>query len=206
MLNPSVITPGAIAYDLDALKAHLRVVGNGDDQVLNVVAQAATSVLQDYLGCSFTTATYLWTRDAFAPGRGLTDDFWFSDTPIGNRAPVYLTLPYGPVQSITHVKYLDDAGVLQTWSSANYQVDTFYGRIAPVPGAVWPSPARDRFSAVQIQFVAGFGATFSSLPQRLTLGLFMLCGHWFEQREAMQAFTLQDVPLGLFNLIDEYKR
>jgi len=206
MQNPAVVTPGSIAFDLDAVKVHLRVVGASEDAALTLIALAATDALQDYLGCAFTTTTYLWTRDAFAPGRSPTDDFWYEDRPSGPRAPVYLKLPFGPVQSVTHIKYLDDAGVLQTWSPSNYQLDTFYGRVAPVPGAVWPTPARDRFSAVQIQFVAGFGATFTSIPARVTLGLYMLIGHWFENREELQTFTLQHVPLGLFNLIDEFKR
>jgi hypothetical protein len=206
MLNPVITAPGAAAYDLDAVKTHLRIVGSGDDASLNVIAQAASETLRAYLGCAFTTTTFLWHQDSFSQGRLATDDFWFTDRPQGDRRPVYMTLPMGPLASVSSVKYKDQNGALQTVSPSVYQIDTVHGRIAPIFGEPWPTIGAGYFSAVQIEFVAGFGATFTSMPARLTLGLYMLIGHWFENREAVQTFTLRDVPLGVFNLIDEFKR
>lgn len=206
MLNPAIVTPGLIAYDLDAVKAHLRIVGAGDDASLSTIAAAASDVMQAYLGCAFTTTEFLWHQDSFGPCRSATDDFWFTDRPQGDRRPVYMTVPMGPLVSVTSIKYKDQNGTLQTVSPSVYQVDAIYGRIAPVFGATWPVVGAGYFSAVQVQFVAGFGASYLSMPPRLLLGFYMLVGHWYENREAIQAFTLRDVPLGVFNLIDEFKR
>lgn len=67
-----------------------------------------------------------------------------------------IRLPCPPVSAITHVKYIDSDGVLQTFSAANY---VLAGRIlALVPGASWPSGG-DYVNAAQIRYVAGYNGT-----------------------------------------------
>src|SRR5688572_33284797 len=94
-----------------------------------------------------------------------------------------LELPLPPLQSVTWVKYLDAAGVEQTWSSANYTVTAPAGDFAqrgyiqpvtgqsfPGGGWTWEGQTYPWFSAwgkpdqIKVRFVCGYGATPASVP------------------------------------------
>ena len=205
-LNVSISTPPAtVAYDLDKIKGFLRVSGAGDDDALTLIADAAIDTLGDYLGIAFISSGFTWNIDAFLPGRSPTSDFWYNDRPSGDRLSATLRVPYGPLVSVTSVKYKDNAGALVTWSGSNYQIDQRLGRIAPAPTVMWPTIGVGYFNPIEIIFTAGY-ADPTAIPDRLLLGLYQLIGHWFENREAFQTYTLSDVPVGIFNIIDEFKR
>lgn len=67
-------------------------------------------------------------------------------------------LPQPPLQSVTHVKYLDSDGVLQTVSSSDYQVNIYRepGVLKPAYLESWPSLIRGDYNAVQIRYIAGY--------------------------------------------------
>jgi uncharacterized phiE125 gp8 family phage protein len=75
---------------------------------------------------AFLTQTWDYTRDGFP------DD-------------TVLELPKPPLQSVTHVKYLDTAGVEQTWPATHYVVEApaggrcARGRIVLMTNVVWPT-------------------------------------------------------------------
>lgn len=72
-----------------------------------------------------------------------------------------IELPYPPLVDVTHVKYYDDDGVLQTFDADNYIVDAPWGpeaargSIRLVDGGTWPTPAT-RADAVQVTFRCGY--------------------------------------------------
>lgn len=92
-----------------------------------------------------------------------------------NSFPSYssqgIELQRGKLQSITSVKYYIDT-VLTTLSSATYYTTTSenYGSIYLVDGNSWPT-ADTRQQSVQIEFVAGFGATATTVPDDIKLAL-----------------------------------
>lgn len=63
-----------------------------------------------------------------------------------------------PLQSVSSITYYDTAGVEQTLSSSNYQVDSASkpARITVSYGNTWPS-TRTQNNAVKIRFIAGYG-------------------------------------------------
>lgn len=100
----------------------------------------------------------------------------------------YLSLPYYPVSSVTHVKYLDENGALQTWASSNYSTD-LYGmeaRIVPNPDAYIPDVG-DYPNAVQVEYVAG-AAAIGDVPAELKHAILVELTMLYERRE--------DIPLG----------
>lgn len=78
---------------------------------------------------------------------------WLDDFPCHGSV---IELRKWPVQSVTHVKYYT-GGVLTTWSSAYYQVDTVKApsRLYPVSGQQWPTVDSDKMNAVEVQWIAG---------------------------------------------------
>ena len=82
-------------------------------------------------------------------------DFWLDRFPLNQFSKI--TLPKPPLISVTHIKYTDNAGVLQTWDSSKYVVNTdaAFGEVYPAYGESWPV-ARDFFKSVNILFEAGY--------------------------------------------------
>jgi uncharacterized phiE125 gp8 family phage protein len=86
-----------------------------------------------------------------------------------DKFPATIELPYPPASSVTNIKYYDTAGTLQTLSASEYQTDftTDPGRIMPAYSCVWPQIRDQTFKAVQVTYVAGYGATAALVPQAI---------------------------------------
>ena len=115
-------------------KQHLRV--EDDDPYLTYLAgyiTAARQTVEEYLNASVANQTRIHRLDAF-PARAIT-------------------LPNGPVLSVTSIGYVDLNGANQTVAAHLRLYDT----ISPAYGAVWPS-TRDQAGAVTITYIAGMMA------------------------------------------------
>jgi uncharacterized phiE125 gp8 family phage protein len=113
--------------------------------VLSILIGAATRYVEAEQGRALIAQTWDLTLDHFPLWR----DEWY---PYGPQA---IRLPKLPLQSVTHVKYIDEAGVLQTWATpAGYVVDLAGGLIRPAFGVDYPV-ARAVANAVTVRFVAG---------------------------------------------------
>lgn len=142
----TLVTPPAAIFTPDNLKLQLRLDDNTEDALIDNYIASATAYLDGphgRLNQALMTQTWLWKTPCFA-------------------SP--LRLPFGPVQSVAWVKYMDASGVEQTLSSANYYLfaDAVGPYIKLVDTASWPSIA-SRDDAVRVQFTAGMGAA-SDIP------------------------------------------
>jgi len=172
----SLVTPPAVEpVELAVAKAHLRVDHDTEDDDIERKVAASRRWAENFLGRSLITQTWRLLLDAF---------------PL-DGAPIELPLP--PLQSVTHVKYRATDGTLTTWSSASYVVDApagptaSRGRIYPAYGETYPTP-QDRPSAVEIEFVCGYGAAASDIPAEVASGLLLRLGDLYAVRE--------DAPFG----------
>jgi uncharacterized phiE125 gp8 family phage protein len=97
-----------------------------------------------------------------------------------------IVFPYSPLSSVTSISYIDTSGTTQTWSSAEYIVDSSSkpGRITPAYGYTFPS-TQSRINAVTIRHVMGYGTGPSSIPENIKLAMWLLIGHWHENRESV---------------------
>ena len=75
-----------------------------------------------------------------------------------------------PIQSITSIKYYDNSNVQQTLSSSYYALDnkTAPGFARLNYGYSWPSTYQ-RFDAVEIEFVAGYGDAPTDVPDEFRM-------------------------------------
>jgi len=137
-------------------------------------------------------------------GRALITQTWqlyldeFSDV---------ISLPLGNVQSITHVKYTAQDGTVTTMSASDYQTDlvSVPARLMPSYAAgSWPSPHPNTFNAVEVQFVAGYGAA-AAVPADIVEALYRIVGHWLNNQATLEnGVTVTRVPYSVQEMLWPY--
>lgn len=160
-------------------KQHARVDAVEDDALITGYVTAARTWAEGFTRRAFVTQTLRVVLPEFPAG----------------CEPV-IRLPLSKVQSVSSVKYVDAAGVLQTLSSpADYEEHLEYepALLAPAYGTGWPA-ARAVRNAVQIEFIAGYGAA-AAVPEGIKLAMKQLVAHWYAHRESVISGTIVgDVP------------
>lgn len=186
----SVVTePTAEPLSRDALKSHLRITHDLEDDYLDGLITSARRWVEVYLKRRLVTATHRLTLDSFYGARDCCDSYYYSGGEI--------RLPSPPLQSVSSVTYVDTNGSSTTHASSNYQADIYSqpGRVKPVYGQSWPS-ARCQMNAVTIQYVCGYGAA-SAVPANIVHAIKMYAGLLYEQREGTP-----DEMLAIKSLLD----
>jgi len=144
-------------------KSFLRVVDSAEDSDVDRCVKAAREHLEAWTSRLFITQTW----DYF------TDDFTES-----------LCLYKAPIASISSVKYIDYSGTLVTLDPSRYQQDLTSepARLAPVYAMPWPVTRRD-LNAVQVRFIAGYGADGSAVPTNYLQALRYCTKHFYDNRD-----------------------
>ena len=160
-------------------KLHARVSTSADDTLIGNLITAARRYAEMFCSRSFINTTWKLTLDRWPMGK-------------------VIRVPRNPLSSVSSIKYYDYASVQQTLSSSLYRVDTTTdpGRIEPVFGQIWPVSLPE-VNAIEVNFIAGYGATASYVPEEIKLAIKMIAAHWYERREAfelVQGGVLAEVP------------
>jgi uncharacterized phiE125 gp8 family phage protein len=163
--------PAALAVDLDAAKAALRVDGTEQDALIEAYIQGITAHAEHYTGRAFITQTWRTTLDSF---------------------PEAIELPNAPLASVVHVKYYDESNVLQTLDSQDYNIDDVSepGYIVPAPDKAWPSTYA-KVNAVEVQYTCGYGATHADVPNGIRLYLIARLVEQFDPNVRPEKDTVQ---------------
>ena len=181
-----VIAPDSKPITLDQVKDQTRVSGSDDDVYLESLISRAVAYVdaQGVLGRAMITQT--WAQSMQYP-----------------NGRVHLKM--ATVQSLSAVKFFDDANVLQTATLADYRLvagDDF-AYVEPVIGSAWPT-AFDRIDAVRVEFVAGYGLA-ADVPENICHALLLLVGHWYQNRENTSETALQTIPHGFEILLNNHR-
>jgi len=186
-LKLSVVAAPAIEPVTRAeVKSHTRIDGAEDDTSIDLYNETARIACEQYTGRALITRTYRLFLDRWPASGGAK--WWDGQrqgalgTALGGEGRE-LRLPYGPVQSVAHIKSYSDADVASTLSSDNYYVDTvsFPGRIALRNGVAAPIGLRT-VNAYEIQYDAGYGDTAADVPLKLRLGIMQYAAQLYENR------------------------
>lgn len=180
-----VTGPVVEPVSVEEAKDHMRVDLADDDALIAGLITAAREHLEGQARPQLAMITQTWQYVA---------DGW----PAGDT----LVLRPWPLQSVTSVKYTDEDGTEATFSSSNYVVDT-YGSPARVrlkTGVSWPTVTLQALNGLVVEFVAGYGNTSASVPQRLRQAILLLVSHWYENRELVM--TSGAVPKALPFAVD----
>jgi len=97
-----------------------------------------------------------------------------------------IELPFGQLQSVTHVKYTDTAGSQTTFSTDAWEISTARepGVLALSYGYSWPATTLRVLDPVEVQFVCGW-TTAEAVPADIRAAILMLATHFYENRGAV---------------------
>lgn len=184
--------PEAEPITRDQAKLHLRVDHAAEDAYIDGLIKTARLYVEDLCGALITQ-----TWKAFY-------DSWPESEFI---------LPKGQIQSVTHVKYTDTAGVTTTLGGSTYLVDIDMrpGRVIRNYGTSWPAVALSPRNPIEVQFIAGYGNAGTDIPDPIRHALLLLIGHWFAHREGITlgeraAIESKPLAMGIEALLRNYRR
>lgn len=182
-----VTAPTEFAITDAQMEAHARAAGQPAEQYQPYV-RAAQAWVETVTGRKLVTQTWKWFLDDF---------------PMGDR----LTLPFGQLQSITHITYTDTAGTQTTFSADYWEAST-----ARDPGVLalsyeqsWPSTTLRVLDPIEIQFVCGW-TTAADVPADLQNAILLIAAHFYENRSAVgvgdsAVVTSKQIELGAMALL-----
>lgn len=177
--------------DLEEVKKQRKVSSTSLDTLFVLWISAARQLFEEQTGCQLMTATYETRYDAFA-------------------VDGVIEVPHPPLQSVTSVTYLDDAGDEQTVDPATYTVlapssdRPSRGRIVLNTGAAWPTVIT-RPNVVRVRYVAGYGGAPGAVPELVKVALFFLVGHFHRFGEDVQDAKLAAIPRGADSIMQAWK-
>lgn len=171
----------------DEAKLHLRVDHSADDDLIDILIQAARETVEAHTNRSLITQTRVIKLDNF---------------PFG-----VLKLTHGPVQSLTSIDYTDSDEANQTLDSDEYwkDLDSNIPRIKAKTS--WPATF-DKPNAVTITYVAGYGDAGTDVPAKLRQAMLLIIGHLYENRQQVivsgTAVGAIEIPFGASVLMSPY--
>ncbi len=167
-------------------KSWLRVTHASEDALITSLIKTARRSAERYTARAFIDQSWTMYLDRF-PG-------W-------NEIP----LKRSPLSSVTTIKYKDEDDVLQTLSNTQYIVSKGNekpGKVALVEEADdWPDTLNE-IDAVEIEYIAGYGATSADVPDTIKTAILFSVAHFFENREAVTVgVTGIELPMGVKSLL-----
>jgi uncharacterized phiE125 gp8 family phage protein len=207
----SVLAPTAEPISMTDAYNHLQI----DTEELSPPATAPISPFDDWLefigipgarawceayqGISIAQQTLELTTDRFPAD----DDF--------------IELPYGPVREVESVKYLDDEGNEVDFPDPTasppeigwlLDVTTQPNRLYLDYEGEWPAEVRSVRNSVKIRYIVGYSLADESplgefpLPPQTKIGMLLLLGHLFNNRENTTTLKLDEIPIGVKSFLD----
>lgn len=115
-----------------------------------------------------------------------------------NRFHDIVYLPFGPVQSVDQMQYIDEDGNTQTVAAATYSFNDTDGYLRLAYDQSWPSP-RLVANAVWVDYYAGYVDDSASpiateIPRDLRRAILMLVTEFDRNREARNELQTYDNP------------
>lgn len=116
-----------------------------------------------------------------------------------------IPLMHSPIRAVNSVKYLDEAGVQQTWMADKYQVELAGGRLLRLES--WPTVQSERISTVAIEMDVGY-ANAAAVPADVKIALLLRVGDTYRWREDTQdaRTRLMALPYGAQTIAERYRR
>ena len=146
------------------LKTFARIDGTAEDTLIDGFIKAARIQTEKYLNRKLINQTITASLD-----------FWPEKR---------IRLPFPPLQSVTEIRTLDEEGVETVYSSDNYIVRTkvYMGEIIIKDGGSFPLSTDRDIGAIEIDYVAGYGAAATAIPQTILDGIKLWAASLYEKR------------------------
>jgi uncharacterized phiE125 gp8 family phage protein len=161
LIDPPAIEPVTLAE----ARAHLRLTSTDDDDYVAAMITAARIQVESATRRVLVDQTWRVYRDDW-PGNGRVD------------------LPIAPIQSVAGITVYDTEGEPTALPPTAWILDAASqpARLVLTGSAPLPSSA---INGIEIDVVAGYGASGLSVPQPLRLAVMTLVARWYEDREGL---------------------
>ncbi|PNU02514.1 head-tail connector protein [Novosphingobium guangzhouense] len=176
---------GEALLPLAECKKHLRVTSSDEDELIEVLRDAAIEFIERYCAVRLGPMTGLrWQARGF---------------PCAPSIPLMLSV--SPVTAITSMTWRDGAGQEVTGVPGDYRVAAS-GDVLPAIAGRWPSGVG---GSLAIEFSAGYPA--GAAPKSLLMAAKMFLGHLWMHREAVvDSGSMGEVPFGVRHLCSPFRR
>lgn len=155
------VDPTVEPVTLAEAKAHLRIDGTSDDDLLAGLIRAARQEVEQATGMALMEQNWRLSLDCWpASGTAL--------------------LKIHPLREVLSVTLYGSEGEASVLAPQNYQVDAV-SRPARIH-FIDPPPALRAMNGVEIDFTAGFGEAGADVPDLLKRAILLLVAHWYEFR------------------------
>lgn len=177
-----IVTPPAVEpVTADELRSYLRQTSAGlPDTEADALISEARQLIEDQTGVAMIDQTWLLALDRWPNAQ----EPWWDGVRQGHinmldGANGDVHLPRYPLSSVSGVNVYDEDGDATAVTVADtFDIDTYQmpGRMTLKSGATWPVALRAN-NAIEITYIAGYGATASSVPAPLKRAVKQLAGY-----------------------------
>ncbi len=186
-MSPILIAAPAIEpVSLAEAKLYLKVDGADEDDLIRTLIVAARLLIEAASRRLFITQ-----------GWRIVLDRW----PVNGE----LRLPLAPVTAISAVRVLDAAGSATTAAVSALDLSAHADPPSLFVQGVVPQPGRAR-AGIEIDLLAGYGATAGTVPQPFRQAILMMVGRWFENRGDVASQGDARLPADVLALIAPFRR
>ncbi len=153
LLTPRADIPEPVS--VATAKVHCRITHAKEDAAVARWIQAAREHVENITRRQLVSAQYRLTLDDF---------------PQATRQNTYreIVLPFGELQTIDSVQYLDTDRAWQTLAVDDdyiFDADGDYVRVVPAGGTVWPATDIQPIGKVRVTFTCGYGDAATDVPE-----------------------------------------
>jgi uncharacterized phiE125 gp8 family phage protein len=119
-------------------------------------------------------------------------------------------IPFGSLQSVSSIKYVDSDAAETVVSSSVYDVVTWEdpGRVVLAYSQTWPPVTLRTAGGFIVRFVCGYGDASTDIPEPLIQAMKLTIGHLYENREQVvvgQGVTVAELPAAATALAWPYR-
>jgi uncharacterized phiE125 gp8 family phage protein len=186
-MTPLALTPPAIEpVSLSEAKDFLRIIADDEDELLGTLITAARLMIEA------------------ASGRLLIEQAWrivLDAWPQGGE----IRLPLSPLRSLAAARVHPAAGAAEPVAPSSLTlVEGSDPPLIRVAGPV-PVPGRAR-SSIEVDLIAGFGATRDTVPAPLRQAVLRLACRWFEHRGDVVSRDAMRLPAEIAAFVAPFRR
>jgi hypothetical protein len=199
-----VTPPQSRVIEFADVQSHLRIDGNEDQTLIELLIDAATTRLEDFTDRKFISQVWDVYYQSFSkPKAGAP---WWDGTRDGSISMLFdyvdeLKLPFGPVQYNSpqdfFLRTYSEDGIGSVFDPDNYTVDTVgpRGRVVLKNGATWPTTILRKTNGIKITATYGYGDDSDDVPKPIKQALLLMVAKLYENRgddAAGEAMTIPD--------------
>lgn len=197
-MSVTVVTPPASEpVILEEAKTWLKIDGTDSDAQIAALITASVEMAENFTRRAFINRTLKLTldlpcnRDIWIPGH--------FDAPVNyfdGALPTVIELPHPPVSSITSVVTYGLDNDDTTMSASNYRLSG--NRLVLADTVYWPTMRA--IGAAEITYVAGYGATSSSVPMPIKTAILIQTAKMYDS-----VGMCSEVTSAAAQLLNQYK-